>query len=89
MVAHAAAAAAAREGTMGAGIVDEEQGQTKRYTLGTTHPDTLIPPNDKLLMFRALTGIDSVPALTSGGHILRSAPNVGIYTRVVRNESKA
>lgn len=80
MAAHAAAAAA-------------ENGQAHptihRRMTDLTNPDHLIPPNDKLLMFRALTGIDSVPALTQGGHLLRTAPNVGIYTRVVSNETKA
>jgi hypothetical protein len=63
------------------------QGGPKRVT--TTQIDSLIPTNDKLLVFRALTGIDSVPALTQQGHLLRSAPNVGIYTRVITNETKA
>lgn len=81
MAAHAAAAA-------------EENGipnsaRKERFADLTGNPDHLIPQNDKLLMFRALVGIDSVPALTSGGHLLRTAPNVGIYTRVVANETKA
>lgn len=58
----------------------------KRLTLSTTEAGSLIPPYDKLLVFRALTGIDSVPALTSLNQFVRSAPNVGIYTRVVRAE---
>ncbi|KAJ5762954.1 hypothetical protein N7533_001635 [Penicillium manginii] len=73
-------------------LPDLERGPSKRATglaVSPNDPDSLIPPNDKLLIFRALTGIDSVPALTSGGHLLRSAPNVGIYTRVIRNETKA
>lgn len=61
----------------------------QRRMTDLTKPDHLIPQNDKLLMFRALTGIDSVPALTQGGHLLRTAPNVGIYTRVVSKEAKA
>jgi hypothetical protein len=81
MAAHAAAAAERK------GISDLEAG--KRFTLPVNDPDHLIPPNNKLLIFRALTGIDSVPALTSGGHLLRTAPNVGIYTRVVNNETKS
>ncbi|KAJ5140889.1 hypothetical protein N7448_004297 [Penicillium atrosanguineum] len=81
MAAHAAAAAERN------GIPDLEA--AKRFTLPVNDPDHLIPPNDKLLIFRALTGIDSVPALTSGGHLLRTAPNVGIYTRVVNNETKS
>ncbi|CAI7591204.1 unnamed protein product [Penicillium glandicola] len=55
----------------------------------TTQMESLIPVNDKLLVFRAMTGIDSVPALTQTGHLARSAPNVGIYTRVIINETKA
>ncbi|KAJ5357264.1 hypothetical protein N7541_004422 [Penicillium brevicompactum] len=57
--------------------------------VNTTQMESLIPINDKLLVFRALTGIDSVPALTQVGHLARSAPNVGIYTRVIDNETKA
>ncbi|KAH8429808.1 uncharacterized protein LDX57_007479 [Aspergillus melleus] len=58
----------------------------KRLTLSTTEAGSLIPSYDKLLIFRALTGIDSVPALTALNQFARSAPNVGIYTRVVRAE---
>lgn len=87
MAAHAqATAAAAHNGFFGSHGVPGEQ-QIKRSA--TSHPDTLIPTNDKLLMFRALTGIDSVPAITQSGHLARSAPNIGIYTRVVTNETKA
>lgn len=91
MAAHAAMAAQRTNsglyGFGGNGAPDLEQG--KQFVNLTSNPDHLIPPNDKLLIFRALTGIDSVPALTQGGHLLRTAPNVGIYTRVVTNESKA
>lgn len=80
MAAHAAAAA--RENGL------EDATRHRRMT-DLTKPDHLIPQNDKLLMFRALTGIDSVPALTEGGHLLRTAANIGIYTRVVSNETKA
>ncbi|KAJ5719969.1 hypothetical protein N7493_006847 [Penicillium malachiteum] len=86
MAAHATAAAARKNGTHEPNGTDLE-GQ--RWNIGSSHPENLIPANDKLLIFRSLTGIDSVPALTQGGHLLRSAPNVGIYTRVVRNEAKA
>lgn len=55
-------------------------------SIATTQADALIPKNDKLLVFRALTGIDSVPALTSHGHLRRMVPNVGIYVRVVEAE---
>lgn len=57
--------------------------------VATTQMESLIPVNDKLLVFRALTGIDSVPALTQAGHLARSTPNVGIYTRVIDKEAKA
>ncbi|KAJ5081050.1 hypothetical protein N7456_008516 [Penicillium angulare] len=86
MAAHATASAARKNGTWGPNGADVEN---QPWNSGSSNPETLIPPNDKLLIFRALTGIDSVPALTQGGHLLRSAPNVGIYTRVVNNESKA
>ncbi|CAI4215146.1 unnamed protein product [Parascedosporium putredinis] len=46
------------------------------------------PLTDKLLVFRSLTGIDTVPALRSG-HSARTAPNIGLYTRVVRSERSA
>lgn len=58
----------------------------KRLTLSTTEAGSLIPPYDKLLVFRALTGIDSVPALTALNQFVRPAPNVGIYTRVIHAE---
>ncbi|KAJ5355142.1 uncharacterized protein N7496_012354 [Penicillium cataractarum] len=100
MAAHAAAAAQRTNsglttqrtnsglyGYAGYGAPDLEQG--KQFSNLTSNPDHLIPPTDKLLIFRALTGIDSVPALTQGGHLLRTAPNVGIYTRVVTNEAKS
>ncbi|THC93407.1 hypothetical protein EYZ11_007102 [Aspergillus tanneri] len=61
----------------------------KRLTVSTTDTSCLIPPGDKLLVFRALTGIDSVPTLTTLHHFARTAPNVGIYTRVVRAEQSA
>ncbi|KAJ5114405.1 hypothetical protein NUU61_000164 [Penicillium alfredii] len=88
MAAHAAAAHAARNGILGSADVSDEE-QARRLTIPTTHNESLIPPNDKLLVFRSLTGIDSVPALTQAGHLVRTAPNVGIYTRVVSNETKA
>ena len=59
-----------------------------RPTLTTTDISTLVPANDKLLVFRSLTGIDTVPALRSG-HSARTAPNIGIYSRVVRSEHTA
>lgn len=84
----AAAAAASHHGMYGGHAAPYGQ-QHHQVKTASSHPDTLIPPNDKLLMFRALTCIDSVPALTQNGHLLRSAPNLGIYTRVVVNETKA
>ncbi|KAL4765054.1 uncharacterized protein BDW70DRAFT_147353 [Aspergillus foveolatus] len=49
--------------------------RARRFTINRTDASVLIPPSDKLLVFRALTGIDT--------------PNIGIYTRVVRAETKA
>lgn len=62
----------------------------RALTIMRTEADALVPQNDKLLVFRSLTGIDTVPALTSSGHAgKRVAQNVGIYTRVVKAEKKA
>lgn len=66
-----------------------ESGTEKALTVATTDAAALVPPEDKLLVFRSLTGIDTVPALTTSGHAARTAPNVGIYTRVVLAEQKA
>ncbi|KAJ6006789.1 hypothetical protein N7451_004733 [Penicillium sp. IBT 35674x] len=85
MAAHATAAAARKN----SGFANNSDVEGQAWNIKTSQPEALIPANDKLLIFRALTGIDSVPALTQGGHLLRSAPNVGIYTRVIRNETKA
>ncbi|KAJ5900013.1 hypothetical protein N7495_004757 [Penicillium taxi] len=85
--AHAAATATQRNEPVNNDLSDAEKGKIRN--LATSNPDAMIPSNDKLLIFRALTGIDSVPAITEGGHLLRSAPNIGIYTRVVQNEGKA
>lgn len=54
-----------------------------------TEASHLIPPNDKLLVFRALTGIDSVPTLNLPQHSARTALNVGIYARVVEAEQSS
>ena len=59
-----------------------------RPTLNITDISTLVPVNDKLLVFRSLTGIDTVPALRFG-HAARTAPNIGIYSRIVRSERSA
>lgn len=85
MAAHAAASA--QRTSHGYGQEQDMRPGLKRVV--TTQMESLIPINDKLLAFRALTGIDSVPALTQAGHLARSAPNVGIYTRVIDKETKA
>ncbi|KAI9369397.1 hypothetical protein BJX61DRAFT_545614 [Aspergillus egyptiacus] len=61
----------------------------RRITFTTTDTSTLIPPSDKLLVFRSLTGIDTAPALKAAHHSSRTAPNIGIYTRVLKAEAKA
>ncbi|RFU81703.1 hypothetical protein TARUN_488 [Trichoderma arundinaceum] len=61
----------------------------KRVTIIGTDQKALIPTNDKLLAFRSLTGIDTVPALSSTGHARRAAANIGIYFRVIEAEQKA
>ena len=58
-------------------------------TVMTSDRDALVPAEDKLLIFRTLTGIDTVPVVSSAGHTVRTAPNIGIYTRVVRHERHA
>ncbi|KAF7558099.1 hypothetical protein G7Z17_g23 [Cylindrodendrum hubeiense] len=60
-----------------------------RRTLTTTDLSNLVPSHDKLLIFRSLAGIDTVPALTSTGHSIRTGPNIGIYTRIINSEKKA
>ena len=49
-------------------------------------PDTLVPTEDKLLIFRTLTGIDTVPVVSHSGYACRPAANIGIYTRVIQYE---
>ncbi|PYH41246.1 uncharacterized protein BP01DRAFT_377243 [Aspergillus saccharolyticus JOP 1030-1] len=61
----------------------------RHLTITTTDAGSLIPPQDKLLVFRALTGIDSIPVLRTLQHYDRTAPNIGIYTRVVKAEHSA
>lgn len=58
-------------------------------TVKTIDPNALIPHEDKLLIFRTLTGIDTVPVVTTHGHEIRSAPNLGIYNRVTKSETEA
>ena len=62
---------------------------TRKTTITRTDAQGLVPPTDKLLTFRSLTGIDNVPTLSVGGHSARAADNVGIYSRVVASEKKA
>ncbi|UNI16562.1 hypothetical protein JDV02_002988 [Purpureocillium takamizusanense] len=61
----------------------------RRLSVIPTSEAALVPPTDKLLVFRSLTGIDTVPTLSTSGHASRAAPNHGIYPRVVRAERKA
>ncbi|KAM3512950.1 hypothetical protein MY11210_003433 [Beauveria gryllotalpidicola] len=58
-------------------------------TIIRTDENNLVPPRDKLLVFRSLTGIDTVPTVYVHGHAVRAAPNMGVYPRVVRAEQKA
>ncbi|KAK5989536.1 hypothetical protein PT974_11063 [Cladobotryum mycophilum] len=67
----------------------QENKLQRQLTITRTDHETLVPSNDKLLAFRSLTGIDTVPALANAGHAIRAAPNVGIYPRVVDAEKKA
>ncbi|KAG9255834.1 uncharacterized protein F5Z01DRAFT_619809, partial [Emericellopsis atlantica] len=60
----------------------------KHLSVMASNPEDLVPAADKLLIFRTLTGIDTVP-LVSSGHTARTAANIGIYTRVVRHERTA
>ncbi|RJE26925.1 hypothetical protein PHISCL_00732 [Aspergillus sclerotialis] len=62
-------------------------GQPRPKGVALTDKNLLIPPNDKLLAFRALTGIDSAPLLFESGHVVRTAKNIGIYKRVVDAEA--
>jgi len=64
-------------------------GVERTNTLRSIRTSELLPTNDKLLVFRSLMGIDNVPTLTTVDILGRSAPNVGIYTRVVRAETRA
>ena len=58
-------------------------------TVTTYEANTLVPAQDKLLIFRTLTGIDTVPVVAHSGHTARTAQNIGIYTRVVHHERAA
>lgn len=72
---------------------DQQQQQPppsmNRLSVVPTSEAALVPPTDKLLVFRSLTGIDTVPTLSTSGHASRAAPNHGIYPRIVRAERKA
>jgi hypothetical protein len=68
---------------------DMERGEPQLHVDHQGRPE--IAPDDQLNLFRHLTGITSHPSmvhshLEGGG---RAAPNLGIYTRVVRNEQGA
>lgn len=58
-------------------------------TIISVDPSELIPSQDRLLVFRTLTGIDTVPVLNQHGYSARSANNIGIYTRVIREERRS
>lgn len=62
---------------------------SRPLTVITNQPSALIPMEDRLLIFRTLTGIDTVPVVSSSGHTIRSAANIGIYTRVIQHETNA
>ena len=51
--------------------------------------EMIIPTADRLGSFRRLVGIDSSEAHTVGGKYNRPAENVGIYTRVIREEVRS
>jgi hypothetical protein len=55
----------------------------------TTPHRTLVSNRDPLVMFRLLVGISTAPMLGLVSTSSRPAPNLGIYTRVVRQEQKA
>lgn len=71
------------------GTFESTLSASRPLTIVTTDENALVPPRDKLLVFRSLTGIDTVPAVSSAGHAIRAAPNLGIYPRVVKAERKA
>jgi hypothetical protein len=71
------------------GTLDSSASASRPLTIITTDETALVPPRDKLLVFRSLTGIDTVPTVSSAGHATRAAPNLGIYPRVVKAERQA
>jgi len=79
---------------------ETEYGQYPHSTMQQTIPEPsgppprrvkpeLVPANDKLVVFRTLTGIDSGPGLTTGFYDERIDRNIGIYGRVVTAEKSA
>ncbi|KAK2594059.1 hypothetical protein QQS21_008244 [Conoideocrella luteorostrata] len=71
------------------GTFSSNVSSSRPLTVLTTDETHLVPARDKLLVFRSLTGIDTVPAVSIAGHSVRVAPNLGIYPRVVKAERKA
>lgn len=61
----------------------------RRLTVSKTSAEALIPDSDKLLVFRALTGIETVPIVSTAGYTPRKAANLGIYARVIKAEQEA
>ncbi|KHN99164.1 uncharacterized protein MAM_02862 [Metarhizium album ARSEF 1941] len=68
---------------------DSAASANRPITIVTTDENALVPHRDKLLVFRSLTGIDTVPTVSGDGHAQRAAPNLGIYPRVIKAERKA
>ncbi|KAN0067076.1 hypothetical protein V8E54_014862 [Elaphomyces granulatus] len=64
-------------------------GVERSNTLRSTRTSEILPATDKLLVFRSLTGIDNAPTLSTIDILGRSAPNLGLYTRVVRAEKRS
>lgn len=71
------------------GTFDSAASANRPLTIITTDENALVPHRDKLLVFRSLTGIDTVPTVSNDGHAERAAPNLGIYPRVIKAERKA
>lgn len=71
---------------MNEATAEKELPKQRPLTVTAYGPNVLVPQEDKLLIFRTLTGIDTVPVVSRSGHAIRSAANIGIYTRVIRKE---
>ncbi|RDA94363.1 hypothetical protein CP533_3764 [Ophiocordyceps camponoti-saundersi (nom. inval.)] len=67
----------------------DDGGRRRPQEVVTTESSALVPLNDKLLVFRSLAGIDTVPVVQESGHVQRAAPNVGLYARAVNDERNA